>query len=256
MKTSITDLYKDSFIKAVILANKELFSYINNKLKIDDLEYSNKIGFGGDKTLNIDLIAENIFIKYLEVFGNIYSEECGRLSSDKNFDIVVDPIDGSNNFSSNMPYYGTSLALKNKDETLAGFVCNLVNGVLTYRAFNSEVKYEYFSEYRDSCIKTKSVTAIFERAYYYPNICAKFKEEKIKFRSPGAVALSLCDARNYSFVLFAGNLREFDILASLYICDDLFIYKTDNFVLISENIQIFNKVKEIISYNSKIYKLP
>jgi len=250
MNTFVTDLYKSSFIKAVILANKKLFFYINNELTNEDLNYSKQIGFGGDKTLNIDLIAENIFIKYLEIFGNIYSEECGRLSNDKKFDIIVDPLDGSDNFSSNLPYYGTSVALVYKDKTIAGFVCNLVSGVLTYRAFDDNVKKEYFFENRDSLIVSKvKKIGVFERAYFYPEICTKLKHEKLKFRSPGAVALSLCDARNYDFVLFAANIREFDILASLYICNDLFLYKTDKFVLIAENKQKFFQIKEIIKNN-------
>ena len=250
MNTEVTDLYKSSFIKAVILANKELFLYINNELKDDDLNYSKQIGFGGDKTLNIDLIAENIFIKHLSNFGNIYSEECGKLSTDKIFDIVIDPLDGSDNFSSNLSYYGTSVALVYKDKTLAGFICNLVSGVLTYRAFDEKIKKEYFFENRDSLLVSKNKKmAIFERAYSYPEICTKLRQIKQKFRSPGAVALSLCDAKNYDFVLFAGNIREFDILASLYICNDLFLYKTDKFVLISENKQKFNQIKEIIKNN-------
>ena len=250
MNTPITDLYKSSFIKAVILANKKLFLYINNSLTHEDLNYSEQIGFGGDKTLNIDLIAENIFIKYLEVFGNIYSEECGKLSKDKKFDIVIDPLDGSDNFSSNLPYYGTSVALVHKDETIAGFVCNLVTGVLTYRAFDEDIKKEYFLENRNNLIvSSNKKIGIFERAYSFPDICTKLRHEKLKFRSPGAVALSLCDAKNYDFVLFAGNIREFDILASLYICNELFLYKTEKFVLIAQNKQKFHQIKEIIKNN-------
>ena len=247
MNTLITDLYKDSFIKAVILSNRELFFYINNNLTNNDLKFTEKIGYGGDKTLNIDLIAEKIFIKYLEVFGNIYSEECGRLSSNKKFDIVIDPLDGSDNFSSNLAYYGTSIALVYKEEILAGFVCNLANGVLTYKAFDEKVKFEFFLESRNPLLVSNDKKfGIFERAYAYPKICTELRHQNIKFRSPGAVAISLCNARNYTFVLLAGNIREFDILASLYICNDLFLYKTDKFVLISKNKVLFNQIKEII----------
>lgn len=250
MNPIITDLYKSSFIKAVILANKKLFEYINKDLSLKDLNYSKQIGFGGDKTLNIDLIAENIFIKYLEIFGNIYSEECGRLSNDKKFDIIIDPLDGSDNFSSNLPYYGTSVALVYKNKTLAGFVCNLVTGVLTYKAFDNNIKKEYFLQNRDSLIVSKNKKiGIFERAYTSPSICTKLRHQNIKFRSPGAVALSMCDARNYNFVIFAGDSRAFDILASLHICNELFLYKTKEFVLIAENKQLFNQIKEIIKNN-------
>ena len=74
---NVTASYEKAFIEAVILANKELFDYINNNLSLNDFEYTNITGFGGDNSLKIDLIAENIFIKHLEKFGNIYSEECG-----------------------------------------------------------------------------------------------------------------------------------------------------------------------------------
>ena len=61
---NITASYKNSFIEAVILANKELYTYINTNLSLNDYEYTNTIGFGGDNSLKIDLIAENIFIKH------------------------------------------------------------------------------------------------------------------------------------------------------------------------------------------------
>uniref|UniRef100_A0A4W5LS03 FAD/NAD(P)-binding domain-containing protein n=1 Tax=Hucho hucho TaxID=62062 RepID=A0A4W5LS03_9TELE len=85
-----------SFLKeldAVILSNKELHTYINTNLSSKDYEYTNTIGFGGDNSLKIDLIAENIFIKYLKKFGNIYSEECGLLSINSEYTIIVDPLD-------------------------------------------------------------------------------------------------------------------------------------------------------------------
>ena len=241
--------YKNSFIEAVILANKELYSYINKNLSLNDYIYTNITGFGGDNSLKIDLVAENIFIKYLEKFGNIYSEECGFLDTQKEFTIIIDPLDGSNNFYSNLPYYGTSVALQKDGVTIAGFVTNLVSSVIKYRAFDGEIK--YFSLIKNEeivpidIIKTK--ISVFERAYEYPFICQKLSENSIKFRSLGAVALSLCDAPNYDFVLYCGKIREFDIVASLYICKNLFIYKTKKALLISQDKLKFALIKEIIN---------
>ena len=251
MKT-ITELYKKSFIEAVIAANKELYTYINTNLIKNDLEPSNTIGCGGDNSLNIDLIAENIFIKYLKEFGNIYSEECGVLSNDKEFLIIIDPIDGSDNIASNLPYYGTSIALKLNNITIAGFVCNLVTAQLKYKAFNQEViNISLFdSSFISEVLKNKSSIGIFERAYAYPNICQKFYENKIKYRSPGAVALSLSSAKNYNFVLIIGAIREFDIAAALHISSGLFTQHTDNFLLISKNERNFSLIKEILKENS------
>ena len=245
---NLTASYKNSFIEAVILANKELYTYINKNLSLNDYEYTNIIGFGGDNSLKIDLIAENIFIKHLEKFGNIFSEERGFLDTQKEFTIVIDPLDGSNNFYSNLPYYGTSVALQKDGVTVAGFVTNLVSSVIKYRAFDGEIK--YFSLIKNEeiipidLIKTK--ISIFERAYEYPLICKKLSQNSIKFRSLGAVALSLSDAKNYEFVLYCGKIREFDIVASMYINKNLYVYETKEVVLISQNKQNFDLIKEII----------
>ncbi len=249
MNTQFTVSYKNSFIEAVILANKELYKHILNNLSLNDYEYTNIIGFGGDNCLKMDLIAENIFIKYLENFGNIYSEECGLLTTNKEFTIIIDPLDGSNNFYSNLPYYGTSIALQKDGITIAGFVTNLVSGIIKYRIFDDEIKYFSITKEREfipiSIKKTK--ISIFERAYEYPKICENLSRNGIKFRSLGAVALSLGDACNYDFVLYCGKIREFDIEAALYIYKDFHIYKTDKSLLIAQNKQKFDLIKEFIN---------
>ena len=246
---NITVSYKNSFIEAVILANKELYTYINTNLSLNDYEYTNTIGFGGDNSLKIDLIAENIFIKHLEKFGNIYSEECGLKTTDKDFTIIIDPLDGSNNFYSQLPYYGTSVALQHNGETICGFVTNLVSGIIKYKAFDDEIKYfsiiknKYFIPI--NIIKTK--ISIFEKAYAYPKVASLLSRNGIKFRSLGAVALSLSEATNYDFVLYYGIIRDFDVLAALYICKDLYIYKKDNILIVSSNKEKFNLIKEVIN---------
>ncbi len=246
---NITVSYKNSFIEAVILANKELYTYINTNLSLNDYEYTNTIGFGGDNSLKIDLIAENIFIKHLEKFGNIYSEECGLKTTDKEYTIIIDPLDGSNNFYSQLPYYGTSVALQHNEETICGFVTNLVSGIVKYRAFDDEIK--YFSIIKDKYVLpiniSKTKVAIFEKAYAYPKICNLLSENGIKFRSLGAVALSLSESINYDFVLYYGNIRDFDVLAALYICKELHIHRTDKSLLISQNKQKFDLIKEFIN---------
>jgi myo-inositol-1(or 4)-monophosphatase len=246
---NIAASYKNSFIEAVILANKELYTYINTNLSLNDYEYTNTIGFGGDNSLKMDLIAENIFIKYLEKFGNIYSEECGLLSTNKEYTIVIDPFDGSNNFYSNLPYYGTSVALQKNGITIAGFVTNLVSSVIIYRAFDDEIK--YFSLLKETNFTpinlSKTKFSIFERAYEYPAICDFLSKNNIKYRSLGAVALSLSEANNYDFVLYGGKIRDFDVAAALYICKDLFVYRTDKILLISQNKQKINLIKEFIN---------
>jgi len=237
----------NSFTNAVIKANKELYSYLNTSLSSLDFEESNSVGYGGDNTLNIDIIAEKIFIKHLLDFGDIFSEEIGLISSSSNIKIIIDPLDGSHNFLSQLPYYGTSVALKIDGVTKAGYVTNLSNGTILYKVNNLTKKISLLdnSELKTYDIKKPQI-GIFERAYSYPKLAKKLKEKNIKFRSPGAVALSLSDAKNFNFVIFAGKIREFDIAAALYISDNLFVYKDEEFLIIAKTKQILLRIKEII----------
>ncbi len=237
----------NSFTNAVIEANKELYEYINTHMSSSDLEESSTIGYGGDNTLKIDLIAENIFIKYLSSFGDIFSEEAGLLSSNSNIKIIIDPLDGSHNFLSQLPYYGTSVALKIDNEIKAGYVVNLVNHVMIYRVNCKLKQIDILNKKEIKLIDIKNPqVGVFERAYSYPKICEKLKEKRIKFRSPGAVAISLSYAKNYTFVLFAGKLREFDIAAAIYIRSDIFIHHEQEFLIMAKNQYDLTLIKEII----------
>jgi myo-inositol-1(or 4)-monophosphatase len=95
-------------------------------------------GAGGDKTFPVDKWAEDIIIAALENAHQegesftLISEELGvrRFGDDKKI-VLVDPIDGSNNAKSGIPFFSASLALLNSDtlDTLAvGYVINLAAG--------------------------------------------------------------------------------------------------------------------------------
>lgn len=240
----------DAFTQAVVSANKELYEYINTHLSSSDFEKSQTIGFGGDDSLNIDLIAENIFIRHLEKFGDIFSEEVGLLSNKTNIKIIIDPLDGSNNFYSQLPYYGTSVALELNGEIKAGYVCNLINANLIYKVLDKNKVISILNNKEINNIEVRNPNiGIFERAYAYPEVCKKFYENDIKYRSCGAVALSLASASNYMFVIFSGKLREFDIAAGLYISSNLFIHQDDEFLIIAKSEQNLSLIKEIIKNN-------
>ena len=132
----------ENITRAIIKSNIEIAKYIKNSLKEDDFTYTKQIGYGGDNSLKIDIFFEDIFIKNLKDFGNIFSEECGFIDNKKDITFIIDPLDGSNNFFSNLPYYGTSVGVKKGEETIAGFVANLASGVLIYKIFN--MRFESF----------------------------------------------------------------------------------------------------------------
>lgn len=93
------------------------------------------VGAAGDKTFPIDKLAEDIIISELEASGlplSLISEECGLKDlNGGGKKVLIDPIDGSKNAVSGIPFFCTSLAFAEGD-TLGSidtaYVVNLVNG--------------------------------------------------------------------------------------------------------------------------------
>ena len=110
-----------SFIDASLCASLKIIRALHER---DNLFEEKGIGFGGDRSLNVDLIAEEIFIKALSDYGNILSEESGFIDNNKEKTIIIDPIDGSYNISNHIPYFGCSIYLENE----ASVIVNLSNG--------------------------------------------------------------------------------------------------------------------------------
>jgi myo-inositol-1(or 4)-monophosphatase len=124
----------------------EIFKDIGKKMRAGLPEILNKEGgkvplrkgAGGDRTFPIDQWAEDIVISALEQAHRegetftLISEELGikKFGEGKKI-VLVDPIDGSNNAKSGLPFYSTSIALLNGDklsELAVAYVVNLAMG--------------------------------------------------------------------------------------------------------------------------------
>jgi len=233
------------FISSVISANLEIYNLI--KYNLDDSFYEYKeIGAGGDRSLKIDLEAESIFIKHLSCFGEILSEESGSIGSgDKK--IVIDPIDGSGNFYSNIPYYGTSIALVDSSgDVEIGVVFNITNGDIFVKSKKSFQKSNIENLNFIDVKERESNIGIFEKSYTNSKFVEKLAKLNLKYRTPGALALSLAYSHFVDFTIFLGQMREFDIKAGLFMCEDLNIYRDNDLLIISKNIDIFNKIKNTL----------
>ena len=68
---------------------------------------------------------------------------------------------------------------------------------------------------------------LFEKAYANISLCQKLAQNNIKYRSPGALALSLALGHRCKAVIFKGEIRDFDILAGLHFNSHLYI-KVEN----------------------------
>ncbi len=191
-------------------------------------------------------MAEKIFIKYLHSFGKIYSEESGEIGEGV-YRIILDPIDGSDNFLSQIPYFGSSIALELEDEVLVGIICNFANGdifVKTKEYFKTAKlgKISFKEEVLNSC----SSVGIFERAYRSKVYAKKLYNAEIKYRIPGASALSFAYAHRVDFVIFEGKMREYDAKAGLFMCENLYKYEYNDLILICKDLKQFQFLKNIL----------
>ncbi|OMP68350.1 inositol monophosphatase family protein [Domibacillus epiphyticus] len=66
------------------------------------------------------LIIERIQAKYPD--HCIFSEEAGTIEKDSDFEWVIDPIDGTINYSIGVPQYGVSIALTFKNDPVVGVI--------------------------------------------------------------------------------------------------------------------------------------
>ena len=235
------------FIKACIKANEEISLALKDGFDASWFEKT-VVGAGGDVSSKLDIFAEEIFVKHLSLFGQIDSEESGVIGEGDS-KIIIDPIDGSSNALSLFPYYGTSVAKVNADGILdTAVVCNLANGDLFLKAPNAEVlQGKLFSNtFHAPYTVPNTEIGLFEKAYAHPELIAALNEEKLKFRAPGAIAVSLAYARTVKYVLFVGAFRIYDFAAGLALCEGLEVIVEADYVIVSKDKAIAQKIEKLI----------
>lgn len=240
-----------SFIEAALRANLEIFELLHVKGLEDSHHHSFDIGAGGDHSAGIDLEAEQIFIKHLLPFGEILSEESGViLSPNLQARIILDPIDGSDNLLSHLPYYGTSIAYFENDVCTKAIITNLANGDVFIKD-EKGLRHSKIGENNSVSVACNpfSKVGVFERSYCSKHAHIKLQNAKIKYRSPGAFALSLAYAHDVSFVLYEGVMRSYDVAAGLFMCEDLHTFCEDDIFLVSKDKEIFDKIKSLFISN-------
>ena len=240
-----------SFIHAALKANEALMELLHVK-GLDVLHHQSfDIGAGGDRSAGIDLEAEQIFIKHLLPFGEIVSEESGVIQScHSQARIVLDPIDGSDNLLSHLPYYGTSVAYFEHEICTKAIITNLANGDVFIKDKTGlrQGKIGKNSFIPVACNPFSKV-GIFERSYCSARVHLALQSANIKYRSPGAFALSLAYAHDVSFVLYEGVMRSYDVEAGLFMCADLYSFYEQGIFLVSKDKEIFDKIKSLLISN-------
>ena len=226
-----------NFIDATLCCSLKIIRALHEELNLFE---EKGIGYGGDRSLNIDLIAEKILIEKLSEFGNIYSEEAGFIDNKKEKKIIIDPIDGSYNVSNHIPYFGTSIYF----EDTAAVVVNLSNGDYFVKTKNEKIFNNLFRKPFKTTFRHDVI--IFEKAYQNPDIVEKLSKHHLKFRAPGALSLSLCYGESSKAVIYKGKIREFDIAAAKFYNSNCHWYFEDDLIIMSPEKKDLEEILEII----------
>lgn len=106
-------------IKAAHAGGEALRKYFGQALELVEkstiADFQTKADLESEKNILTILKAE--FPKY-----NIISEEEGKTHNNSDYTLVIDPLDGTNNFVLGMPHFSISIALLHKGEGVAGVV--------------------------------------------------------------------------------------------------------------------------------------
>lgn len=235
-----------AFIRESIKACQEVVAMLESTTDPKAYAAQETIGAGGDFCVGLDLMAEEIFIKRLGRFGQINSEESG-IVGEGDVQIVLDPIDGSDNMLTHFPYFGTSIAYMKDDVCLVGIVCNFANSDIFIKDEKQFLQGKLYSaHFRPVEKHHTSKIGIFEKAALYPELTQELIQNHLKYRAPGAVALSLAYAHYANYMVFLGKMRTYDLEAGLFMCSDLHMYKDDTHIIISKDKDVFERVKKII----------
>lgn len=256
-----------AFIDAATAAVQEICScLLTTPKEVLHKRYSQ--GAGGDVSIGADLLCESIFYAHLASFGILDTEESGLIESPQSFlhnpflpkvpilpkernIIIIDPLDGSDNFCSSIPYYGASLAYTEANgEILAALVANYCTGEIFFRDsdYNNGAAFVLRGDVLLPYTQTESVpkAGIFESAFKHGKLATILHKNGFKSRSLGALAVSLAYTRMVSFVVYKGRLRKYDIQAGLFLCHDALVYRDKQILLLSYNRDIFDQVYELL----------
>ncbi len=194
-------------IKASEKASKAL---IRDFGEIENLQVSAK----GPKDFvsNADLKAEKIIIEELKKARpnySIISEEDGSESNtDKDNTWIIDPIDGTTNFLHGIPHFAISIALKSKDEIVAGLIFDPIKDELFYAEKNNGA---FFNNQRIRVSKRKDLNSCL-----FVTGGKEKKEIDLPLRKTGCAALDIAYVASGRYDgYFQNDLNLWDIAAGI-----------------------------------------
>ena len=201
-----------------------------------------------DFVTNSDKKVEKILIEELSKSKKNYSfitEETGLIKkNDKENTWIIDPIDGTTNFLHGVPHFAISLALKNKNQILAGVIYDPIKNEIFYSEKDNG---SFFNNHRIRVSKKKDLD---ECLFATNNDGAK--KTDLNLRVSGSAALDLAyvaSGRLDGF--FQNNLNLWDVAAGKLIVEEAGgkininnNYNVENINIKASSVNIYDKMVE------------
>jgi myo-inositol-1(or 4)-monophosphatase len=108
---------KNALISALKISGKILLEYYNKPVGIKQKESQSSIVTEADYASD-SIITKMIAEKY--PYHNIISEETGFANKNSEYTWIIDPLDGTSNFASGIPWFGVLISLFRKNEPFLG----------------------------------------------------------------------------------------------------------------------------------------
>lgn len=185
------------------------------------------IGADNTPTERIDRAAEDLVLSVFrekKICRSLLSEEAGMVDVGGDAGTAyLDPVDGTFNAVSGIPFYALSIGLSDGDQMIAGYVKNLANGE-TFTAIRGEGAYLNGNPIQVSTETMLDHSAMSVYAKKFDMTRMMQLGHKIRrWRLLGASALELCYVacgRLDGFVDMRGTLRVTDAAAGILICQE------------------------------------
>ena len=206
----------------------------------------------GDFVTSADNKCEKIIIQELlkaKKDFSLITEESGTLNNkDKDNIWILDPIDGTSNFMHGVPHFAISLALKSKNEIIAGVIYDPIKDEIFYGEKNNGA---YLNNYRIRVSKRKDIS----QSLFASGDKNLDKYNNINIRRSGSAALDIAYVACGRYEgYFQKNLSIWDIAAGLIILkeaggvvNELDINNQNNLKIIASNPYINENFLNILS---------
>jgi myo-inositol-1(or 4)-monophosphatase len=186
---------KEEIIKSAKAGGKILSKYFGKNLKTE--QKSTK----ADLRTIADIESEKAILKILKKEfpeHNIWSEECDYIDNKSEYTFVIDPLDGSMNFITGIPYYSISIALLKNDEPILAVVYDPTTNNVYYAekdkgAYLNNRKIKVNNESDIEKCSVVYITGYKHPRSYYPKLVKRLDKYKIKrVLVMWSVALDFC----------------------------------------------------------------